>query len=655
MDRLQQAVWIYDIDKGRIIWANQSSLNIWQTDSLEELQSRELLVGMSSSVAKRLKQYQCDFIQDDCKQFREVWTLYPNGEAKSCDVVFSAIRLDDGRMATLCEVRIQQELDVDALRSAEALLHTSVMITLYDDDGAPLYRNPAARDNVRSPNESLHEHFTDHATMQLLIDNQDKEFNCVACVNTHAGSRWHDITALRCFDAASANKAWLISEVDVSRLKQAEEQAHFLAKHDHLTQLPNRSYVTTYFADRVRCMIDRSESGALIYIDLDKFKEINDTLGHSAGDELLIEMAERLKRVVSSEDSVARQGGDEFLVLVGPFTNPDTPTSLCERIIKCISTPMYLQDRYIQITPSIGISRFPEDGQSIDELMRQSDFAMYQAKDQGRNTYAYFSQSLSDKLVERVRFEKEVASAIEQGQMIAYFQPRVDVHSNQVLGAEALVRWIHPERGILGPDVFIPTCEATGLLEKLGLEVLEQAVVAQKAWSERGHDLKISVNLSPAQFDNPLMVEDFIKVLERYSVNPEFIELEITESLLLGNDDSTIKQLYTLVGHGFDIAIDDFGTGYSSLSYLHRYPIHCLKIDRSFIQSLESCQPIVELVISMAKLFDLNVVAEGVETREQLEVLKAIGCIEYQGYFFDKPLSFDAFSDRLQALQQDIS
>lgn len=293
-----------------------------------------------------------------------------------------------------------------------------------------------------------------------------------------------------------------------------------------------------------------------------------------------------------------------------------------------------LQGRNVRVTPSIGVSLFPADGKNINELMRRADLAMYHAKELGRNEAAYFTQEMSEAVNSRINLESELMMALQDNQFSTYFQPRVDVQTGEIRGAEALVRWLHPERGMVGPDVFIPACEDSGLIGLLGKFVLTQAVVAQRTWAMSGHVLKISVNLSPVQFIEESLVEDFIQIVEDNGGNPKLLELEITESVLLGNDQATISKLQALVDYGFHIAIDDFGTGYSNLSYLHRYPISCLKIDRSFIAQLDTAQPIIELIISMARLFDLDVVAEGVETLSQLDALKAYDCQEYQGFLY---------------------
>lgn len=655
INRLRQPVWVYDFDNVTVAWSNQGALELWQSDSLAALQARDLKSDMTETVSQRLRQYQTDFLRDQTIQFREIWTLYPNGEPCTVEVVYSALWLDDGRMGMICEALPQARFDNEALRRSEALLHTSVMISLYSASGIPLYRNPAARSAARSFTETLQDHFASEEPMQLLRASEEEEVNTVASVHTSDGKRWHDITARRCHDAVSGDTAWLISEVDVSRLKATEERAQFLAEHDTLTGLPNRNYVSIVFKSHIEQIQAKGGKGALIFIDLDHFKDINDSLGHDAGDTLLIKVASRLKSLALGNDSVARLGGDEFLLLLGPINSGSDARQVAREVKKQLSKPFTLQGRKVRVTPSIGISVFPADGRNINDLMRHADLAMYHSKDNGRNEFSFFTKELSKAVESRINLESELMVALHEGQFVTYFQPRVDVQSNTITGAEALVRWIHPERGLVSPASFIPACEASGLIGTLGKFVLSQSVMAQKEWAKQGHNIRVSVNLSPLQFGEESLVDDLFSIVKDNGGDPENLELEITESVLLGHDQGTIDKLHALVDHGFRIAIDDFGTGYSNLAYLHRYPIRCLKIDRSFISQLDTAQPIVELIVSMARLFKLDVVAEGVETQEQLQALRNYDCQEYQGFLFERPIDFNSFTALLNQHEEYVA
>lgn len=638
LDRLHVAVWVFDIDDARVLWANSAALKLWQADRLEELISRDMGDSMSVSVAKRLLQYQNDFISDNEVVFKENWTVYPNNKPTTVEALFSGIRSGSGRMCMLCEAKSDVSCGTEVLRSTEALLHTSVQITLYAESGKSLYQNPAARSVSRYTGESLQDHFSNIDLVNTLTANGSEEVNTVSRVNTSNGLRWHDITARLCTDAVTGESAWLVSEVDVSQLKAMEEHAQFLAGHDTLTKLPNRNYVSVVFQQQIDALIADKKAGCLLFIDLDRFKDVNDSLGHAAGDQLLVEVAKRLAENVLEENSVARLGGDEFLLLIGPTDSSGEITRRIEQISQAIARPISIDGRELCITPSVGAAVFPDDGNNIDSLMRQADLAMYHAKDAGRNSHSFFSSEMSDAVNARISLESELTVALSENQFITYFQPRVCVNTNQIVGAEALVRWLHPEKGMIPPNDFIPACEASGAITEVDKVVLAQTVYAQRTLSRMGFDLRMSVNLSPLQFTEPGMVDEILRVVNSAGGDPCNLELEITESVLLGNDQATIEKLNLLVEHGFKISIDDFGTGYSNLAYLHQYPLSCIKIDRSFVSGTKKTQPIVRLIISMAELFGMNVVAEGVESTEQLQRLDEYQCDEYQGYLFSKPV-----------------
>ncbi|MCB1744615.1 MAG: EAL domain-containing protein, partial [Gammaproteobacteria bacterium] len=651
LERLRQPLWVFDTDHSRVCWSNAGGLAIWNAISLDELTARDMGTDMSPEVANRLRQYQSDFERDPTASFTELWTLYPNDTPRTLQIVYSAFRLDDGRMAMLCEALQDHQLDADGLRSAEALIHTPVMITLYDQNGRALYRNPAARASVRDMGERLDARFVHESawrqTQAALTESGVA--NLTAFVRTSAGRRWHDLNARRCHDAVSGNWAWLVSEVDVTGLKKTEEHARFLAQHDPLTRLPNRSHVATGFQARLEQIRARGDQGAVIFIDLDHFKKVNDSLGHAAGDRLLVEIASRLRAVVREDDLVARLGGDEFLVLVSARDVVSHVRRLAARIADSLSRPMQLLGREARVTPTLGVSLFPHHGEDMETLMRHADLAVYQAKDRGRNTMVFFTAELNEAVQSRIALETDLRHALEEQQIEVFYQPRLRVQDNRVCGAEALARWRHPERGLVAPSEFIPLLEDSGHIRDLDLLVLGKAVQQQLAWSRLGHDLVVSVNLSASQFADPRLAQTLIDRVVEAGARPNRIELEITESILLGHDRSTVQTLTTLGQAGFRIAIDDFGTGYCNLAYLHRYRLDCLKIDRSFIGALDRARPITELIVSMAQLLQLDIVAEGVETDAQLEWLRARGCQEYQGFLFSAPLPASEFTALLDA------
>ncbi len=651
LDLISHAAWVFDIDHGRMVWANALALQIWNAPSLEELCGRDMRADMSPAVARRLRQYQQDFERSDAR-FNEQWTLYPNGQPRTLHMVFCGHRLADGRMALFCEAMdTRQQSDPESIRSVEALLHTEVMISMYGPRGRLLYRNPAARDRLPEPQQ---------AGLHYIIDRQQRarlrtslrrqgEARIVAQVQTLQGERWHEISVRRCRDAVTGVPAWLLSEVDVSDVKDAEGHARYLALHDPLTGLPNRSALVESFQPALDALGRAGRQAALLFIDLDHFKDINDSLGHSAGDQLLVEIARRLRSETRQSDLIARLGGDEFLVLVSAEDVVQEVSAPIERIRKSIAGSVMLGQTPVRVSSSVGVSIFPHDGQSIDELLRRADMAMYRVKERGRDGISRYSSDLAVKAQSRLTMEVELGSALENGELEVYYQPRLDVASRRIVGAEALVRWNHPRRGLVPPGEFIPLCEQSGLILAVGRFVLEQAMRQQVAWAARGWPLLISVNLSPRQLADAQLLDDFVDLLERTGADCRSLELEITESMLLGHDRQTVHMLEQLGQRGFRIAIDDFGTGYSNLAYLQRYPLQTLKIDRTFIQGIVDDSPITELIVSMCRILGLHMVAEGVETETQLQWLSSRGVHEYQGFLFSPPVPARRFEALLEA------
>ncbi len=648
LNLLHQPVWIFDIDLRRVHWSNGAGLRLWSAPSLAELCTRDMGADMSDSVARRLAQYQSDFIHHGAS-FKELWTLYPAGKPVSLAVRLSGHRLDDGRMAMLCEAREQSETPPEALRSVEALLHTAVMITLYGEDGRPLYRNPAARASARTPEEAFAERCADsrgHAALLAAVAAPagPGQATQTLAVHTAQGQRWHEIAARRCTDAVTGQAALLVSEVDVSAVKHTEAQAQFMALHDALTGLPNRNHIVQHFEVGMAHIREARLEAALIFIDLDHFKDINDTLGHAAGDRLLVEVAQRLRGAVRGSHLVARLGGDEFLVmLVAPDARAEIE-AVRRRLMRAVAEPVHLMGRDLHVTASMGVALYPRDGEDVQTLLRNADLAMYSAKAGGRNALAFYDAAMADAVESRTALEAELRGAFEGRQFEVHYQPIVDALDGRIVGAEALVRWRHPARGLVAPDVFIPLCESTGLIRRLGLLVFSTAARQQVAWAQAGHDLRLSVNLSARQLRGHELLPDLAQALRDAGADPRRLQLEITESMLLGQDENLLQLFRGLQGLQLGLALDDFGTGYSNLAYLQRFPIETLKIDKTFIQSLDVNRALAELIVAMARLMHLRVVAEGVETQEQLAWVRAQGIEMCQGYLFGRAVPAEDFA-----------
>ena len=423
--------------------------------------------------------------------------------------------------------------------------------------------------------------------------------------------------------------------------EQAEELRH-RAYHDHLTGLPNRMYGTRYLNDTIEKARQHRGRIGLLFIDLDNFKEVNDTLGHSAGDTLLKMVADRLRSIARPSDLVARLGGDEFTIITDLVKYPITLEQWASQVLAQFDDPFTLGDQSMHVTASIGMSAFPDNGNNAELLLRNADSAMYQAKGEGKNGFSLYDSAMTDELVNRVAAVDALREAIEKQQFILHYQPQIDILSGQVIGAEALVRWIHPEKGMVPPGQFIPHAEASGQINEIGEWVLIEACRKCAQWRAEGIDMpRISVNISGKQLQDETLAQRLAQALEQTGCPANALELEITESMLMENPEQSAHMLTELQQLGISIAVDDFGTGYSSLSYLKRLPIDKLKIDRSFIDELHldgHDQAITRAIIALAQSLKLEVIAEGVENIDQLDRLRQLGCNQVQGYHFSRPL-----------------
>lgn len=455
--------------------------------------------------------------------------------------------------------------------------------------------------------------------------------------------KWLSISAI--YDAEGHVTHYVGVFSDITKVKETERQLEHLAHYDSLTGLPNR----ILFQDRLRRALARhrrhAQKGALMFLDLDRFKQVNDTLGHEKGDELLIEATARLLDCVREDDTVARLGGDEFTVVLNDLDDETLARDVAERIIRSLEKPFDLSGNETFISASIGIVFFPGDGDTIEELTRNADMAMYEAKNQGRATFRFFNEGMNARILERMVLEGGLRTATQEDQLRLFYQPKFDIPGGRIVSVEALVRWIHPERGLLGPDKFIPLAEETGLILEIGRWVLFEACRQARAWiDEHGIALPVAVNLSARQFADPGLSDDIAKALEQSGLDASMLAIEVTESMIMDDVNRAVGVLRRLKRLGLSIAIDDFGTGYSSLNQLRRLPVDELKIDRTFVSDIPDSvedMEIVTAIISMAKSLKLSVIAEGVETLEQLDFLRAQGCDLAQGFLIGKPVEKD--------------
>jgi diguanylate cyclase (GGDEF)-like protein/PAS domain S-box-containing protein len=445
---------------------------------------------------------------------------------------------------------------------------------------------------------------------------------------------------------------------DVTERKEMQDHIQHLAYHDSLTDLPNRAMFNRHLSHAIGHARRHRKKLAVLFIDLDRFKIINDTLGHDAGDRLLQEMALRLSsslrntdlvaRMDNSNDLVARLGGDEFVVLIEDASDASHISHIAHKILTSLVEEFFLNGQLVHITASIGISIFPDDGRDEFTLMKHADIAMYRAKEKGKNNYQFYSAQMSLHTANVLALESNLRRAMERNELVLHYQAKVEASSGRIIGVESLVRWNHPELGLLLPDEFIPLAEEIGLVSTLSKWVLTEACRQNFRWQEQGlPPLLIAVNMSARQFDDDDVLADTARILEETDMDPTLLELEITESMMMYNPEKTIQILSELRKMGIRIAIDDFGIGYSSLSHLKQFPIDIIKIDRSFIQDIpgdEADEAITAAIIAMGKSLKITVVAEGVETAQQLQFLSDLSCREIQGYLFSKPLPADEFT-----------
>lgn len=434
---------------------------------------------------------------------------------------------------------------------------------------------------------------------------------------------------------------------DVTEEVEARRRIEFLSQHDALTGLPNRTRLQAFLEGKFKALSSLEQPLVMLSLDLDRFKPVNDLLGHAAGDRVLNEVSARLADCVRHGDLVARIGGDEFVLILTDAGTQDEVEALCKRLIESIERTIRIDEQEVFVSASIGIAIAPTDTREATELLRYADIALYEAKAAGRNTWRFYSGDMNARIIERRRLESDLRYAIKHGELRLHFQPRYRIADGQMVGAEALVRWQHPVRGLIAPDTFIPIAEESGLILALSDWVLETACARAAQWPEH---LFVSVNLSPTEFKRGNLVERARQALATSGINPARVELEITESVMLDDTDGALEVMHTLKHLGLRIAMDDFGTGYSSLSYLRAFPFDGLKIDRSFLTRLEESdddKAIIQAIVGLGRALALTVTAEGIETAEHLALLKSVACEEGQGYFLSRPLDIDAFNGLL--------
>ena len=548
----------------------------------------------------------------------------------------------------------------DAFRAL--VQHLQDIITVHDTQGVTLYESPSTSRLLgyppgalvgRIPFDSIHPKDLARAREAFAkLLNGEPPKNPIEFRFRHAKGHWIHLEALgnNLLDHPGI-RGVVITSRDVSERKKAEKRAQYLSQHDVLTGLPNRLLMQ----DRLHQAIIQARRGggvvALMFIDLDRFKTVNDEFGRIIGDALLKQVAERLRNCLRDTDTVARLGGDEFIIMIPDAANVDVVGEVAQRVLSEFSRPFSDREQEMYVSASIGISLFPRDGSDPDELVKHADRAMYSAKDSGRNMYRYFTEDLNHEVRERVMLESGLRRAIDRGELRLFYQPTIDLHTKQVIGAESLVRWQHPSLGLISPAKFIPVAEESDLIFRLGEWVLRAACKQLHEWQQDGFALQVAVNVSARQFRDPKLADLVVEVMTDSRVDPRLVEIELTETAIMQDARASIMTLERLKSRGVSISIDDFGTGYSSLSYLKRLPLDTLKIDQSFVRDIATDNndaAIVRAIIGLARSLGIKVLAEGVEDDVQLSFLNNYGCNYGQGFLFGRPLLPEGFAELIR-------
>ncbi|GIO04019.1 hypothetical protein J31TS6_00470 [Brevibacillus reuszeri] len=545
--------------------------------------------------------------------------------------------------------------------------NTSDIISMIDRNGDFLYLSPAHKsvwahdvpdEEIRNMLDWIADEDRDNFLYAIEHTFSSRKEYMVECrLNTKRDKPIWTETKLNPIVDEHDNVTCLIQVTrDITERKQSEELIHYLAYHDALTELPNRRMYVQHLGKEIMQAKRFHSNMAVLFLDLDRFKDVNDSFGHDVGDLLLIEAAKRLKSCVKPGDMVGRLGGDEFTVLISNLTEREEAAAVAEQIMQVMQQPFHLNGQAFNISSSIGISLFPQDGDNAEDLLKRADTALYTVKSRGRNGFDFFDPSMEAKSLERILMENELRKAIEQEHFQIYYQPKMDIKTGTLTGMEALVRWVHPELGIIPPNRFIPIAEESGMIIPLGEWILKESCRQNKRWHDQGYELKVSVNLSVRQIYQKDLLDMIKATLEETQLEPEWLELEITESIFVKMDEATVV-LQQIREIGIHISIDDFGTGYSSFSYIKSLPVDTIKIDASFIRDVhhnQESQAIVKAIVTIADSLNMKVVAEGIELNDQVAALQENGCGHGQGYLFSRPLATADFEQFLRNEQLGI-
>lgn len=631
------AVWVYDLETMRITWANASALTLWEAQDLAELSARDLGADMSSSVRSRLEQYALAFAKGD--RFDEQWTIYPKGIPRPLVCRFRGCRLEDGRIAMLVEGTEVGAEDRSLITSAQVLLYTTSMVSTYALDGTCTFANLAALKSFPGRQQAEVARFLNPTIRAALSGKGDEiEGTYLSEVVTSRGVRIHEVSIRMGQDPVDAAPNFVITETDVTDQENAKRDLESLASRDSLTGLRNRAYIAAAASGHLGHHAAQGFGTALMLLDLDRFKFVNDTLGHAAGDQLLQEIADRLTRALPPGTPLSRLGGDEFCCLIAQQGEKGV-LKQANAVLKALGRPLRVEGNDLSVSGSIGLALSDGAETTFDELLRQADLALFEAKGNGGAEARIFRPEMAERSERFLRIEAELSEALRRRRLELFYQPRLSLRTGKIVAAEALIRINKPTGPAVMPSEFIPVAEATGRIAPIGRWALREAARHLVELRQAGARVDLSVNVSPKQFTDPAFLKQLRQSRQLLEPVGGVIELEITESVLVESDRRLQKIMRQIADLGYTFAIDDFGTAYSNLAGISRYPINCIKIDRTLIAHADF-RALVAAVLTLARVFGAKVVAEGVETEEQRNWLHQAQCDEFQGFLFSRPVPF---------------
>ncbi|MFT5519778.1 MAG: diguanylate cyclase (GGDEF)-like protein [Enterobacterales bacterium] len=650
LELLNTPVWIWDLEAQRVLWANPSAVALWGLKSLEEL---TLMDFTNEPLCQEFRKMAERFRYGETVEEEQTFTM--NGRPSTVTCQCQGIEVSDYNLAALVEVRqvSSSPMDSNIQSSIEALQHTPAMVSLHRIDGVAIMRNPAAMRcfgflDPKSP-DSILDRISDPQVTKDFLAALDKgmPFTEELMTETRQGPRWHHFDA-RIILNENNHRVVLINELDIHQRKSAADAAHKLAYFDSLTNLPNRVAFSNRINDILLGLLHVSEQSAVVvYINAINFSDVNSTFGFAAGDKLLIDIGSRLSESLPDVEIVSRIGSDKFAVAQHINYQAESLQQLIKKILEIFDVPFNVLEHSYLVGIRMGVSLMPEHAQTETEASRVTDIALNHTKNKGRNSWVLYNQRMTIATTEKTQRVQQLYEAMAKGHFMLYFQPQVELKTGRVIGAETLLRWRTEDGIFISPAEFIPLAEQMGVINDITRWIIREACRLNKTWCNKGFGrFRIAVNISGSEFADDNFIDVVRLSLEHTGLDPELLELEVTETALVNDMGKATETLHKLKALGVELAIDDFGTGHSSLSYLKEFPVDRLKIDKAFIDHVHESKAdlaIVRTIVGLAQALDLSIIAEGIEYKEQADILRDEGCDEGQGYYFSKPMPVSEF------------